>query len=370
MNKNKVITDIEQLTPEYLTNIFKKKGYLSHGKVIKIIKKKPLEHYASNMHFLELTFSNDAQTELISTEIALKIRKIPNSQLIKHEVDFYNLVAKNMNEMPIPVCYDAVFSENTGFSHIILENLSKSHLEYLEYPPSKQYLERAIDCLAEIHAFWWDDQQLKDFYKHSYFFYNFKENSFNEKEVFNWFGDWFENESRNLDRMLKSLGDRISVKRKKFLKTIFSLFPQVVYERIQQDNLTIIHGDPHYWNFFFPDDITNQQSKAILIDWDTWSIGVGGQDLAYMIGLFFYPDYRHLIEKDIIKRYYDNLLKFGIENYSWDDCWYDYRLFAMLNIYRVIHWWSENKPWWTGLVARLEFSISTIKDLNCMELLE
>ena len=89
-----------------------------------------------------------------------------------------------------------------------------------------------------------------------------------------------------------------------------------------------------------------------------------------MIGLFFYPDYRHLVEKDLIKRYYDNLLKFGIKGYSWDDCWYDYRLFAILNIYRIIQWWSENKPWWTGLVARLEFSISTIEELNCMELLK
>ncbi len=33
MNGKGVITNIEQLTPEWLTNIFKKKGYLSNGKV-------------------------------------------------------------------------------------------------------------------------------------------------------------------------------------------------------------------------------------------------------------------------------------------------------------------------------------------------
>jgi carboxylesterase type B len=38
-----------------------------------------------------------------------------------------------------------------------------------------------------------------------------------------------------------------------------------------------------------------------------------------MIGMWFFPDYRHLIEKDLIKRYHDNLLKFGINNYSWDN---------------------------------------------------
>ena len=114
----------------------------------------------------------------------------------------------------------------------------------------------------------------------------------------------------------------------------------------------------------------NEKYKVILSDWQGWNIGVGCLDLAYMIGLMLFPDYRHLIEKDLIKRYHNHLIKLGIKNYSWDDCWYDYKLFAILNIYRVIQWWSEGRPWWTGLVARLEFSISTIEDLNCMELLE
>jgi len=34
MKENKVITNIEQLTPEWLTSIFKNNGYLSKGKVI------------------------------------------------------------------------------------------------------------------------------------------------------------------------------------------------------------------------------------------------------------------------------------------------------------------------------------------------
>ena len=40
MKENKVITNIEQLTPEWMTRIFKNKGYLNQGKVTKIIKKK------------------------------------------------------------------------------------------------------------------------------------------------------------------------------------------------------------------------------------------------------------------------------------------------------------------------------------------
>ncbi len=115
--------------------------------------------------------------------------------------------------------------------------------------------------------------------------------------------------------------------------------------------------------------MVNPKSKAILFDWQTWGIGIGCQDLSFMIGLLFYPDYRSLIEIDLIKRYHINHIKSGIKDYDWDDCWYDYKLFSLLNIFRVVWWWSFNTPLpfcWN----RLESSISTIEDLNCMELLE
>ena len=370
MHGKGVITDIEQLTPEWLTNIFKKKGYLSNGKVTKIIKKNSLETVTSNVHFLELNFSNDDLTEAASPEIVVKIPKSGDFAKFvgKHETKFYNIVAETMNNMPIPICYDAAFSEETGGSHIILNNLSKTHKEILNYapiPPSKRYCDRAIDCLAEIHAFWWDDQKLKDFSKYAYVFYTFKENSFNEKEIFN----WFQNQNGNLERFLKLLGDRISDKRKELFKTVFSLYPQLAYERIKKENITVIHADAHFWNFFYPKDIENEKNKALLIDWQSWGIGVGCQDLAYMIGLFMYPEGRRLIEKVLIKRYHNDLLKFGVKNYSWDECWYDYRLGALLNLYRIVWWWSVNAPpivWWD----RLEKSFLTLEDLNCLELLE
>jgi len=268
-----------------------------------------------------------------------------------------------MNQGTIPTCYDAVFSEESGWSHIILEDLSKTHLGIWDYPPRKRYCEKAIDCLAEIHAFWWDHPKLKELSKHSYVLYTFKENSFTEEVIFK----WFNTQKRTLSRFLEFLGDGISNNRKELIKSVFSLYPQVAYERIKKENITIIHSDSHILNFFYPKDITNQKSKAKLFDWQTWGIGVGCQDLAYMIGLFFYPDYRHLMEIDLIKRYHNELLKLGIKDYSWDDCWYDYKLWALLNLYRIIWWWSVGMP---PIEGYLENTLCTIEDLNCMELLE
>ena len=287
MKENKVITNIEQLTPEWLTSIFKNKGYLSKGKVSAII-------------------SRNSQ-EALSSKIVIKKPK-PNTvsfkelSMFKHEVNFYNLVAGSLNEMLIPTCYDATVSE---------------------------------------------------------------ENSFNEKEIFN----WFENESRTVNRMLESLGDRKSNKRKELFKTVFSLYPQLAWERLTKKNITIINCDAHFWNFFYLKDIENGKSRAKLFDWEGWVLGVGTIDLAFMIGLFWYPERRHLMEEDLVKRYHNQLLNLGVRNYDWDDFWYDYRFSALNNLYDVVWWWNNGSStvlWWDAL----ERAFLTLEDLNCMEFLE
>ena len=110
MKVNKVINNIEQLTPEWLTTIFKNKGYLSKGKVAKIILKHSEVTITSNMDFLKLKFSNDAQTEPSIPHIVVKIPKPVMKILGTHEVKFYSIIAETMNQGTIPTCYDAVFS--------------------------------------------------------------------------------------------------------------------------------------------------------------------------------------------------------------------------------------------------------------------
>ena len=360
MKENKVITNIEQLTPDWLTNIFKNNGYLTQGKITEIISIIPLRE-GSITYSLELKFSEDAQREELSSNIVVKTLSYDDKLLRTREAKFYSIVAKTMSEKPIPTCYDSVFSEETGLSHIILENFSRTHEQYSEYLPSKRYFEKAIDSLAEIHAFWWDHKRLKELSKHSFVYYPMIENSFNKKENLQWINEQ--------ERFLDLIEEKISDKRRKLLKTIFSLYPQVAHERFKKEKITLVHNDAHIFNFYFPKKSVNQKSKAILFDWECWGVGAGCQDLVYMIGFWHFPDYRHLIEKDLIKYYHNVLLKYSVKDYSWDECWYDYRLFALLNLYRIVWWWSVNLKtsiWWRGL----ERSLLTIEDLKCMELLE
>ncbi|MHA2474975.1 MAG: phosphotransferase [Promethearchaeota archaeon] len=328
MKSNKIITDIGQLTPEWLTSIFKKNGYLCQGKIIDLTDINSLRpDIGSTTYSCALKFSEDAQKDNFSSKIVIKVLADGETS----EAKFYSIVAKHMPGMPIPICYDVAYSEETGASHVILENFSETHYQYSDYPPSKQIFKKAIDSLAEIHAYWWDNKKLNKLLEHSASFYPMK--AFKEKQNLLCI--------REQEKFLQTIDHKISEHRKKLLRKIFALFPRIAHKRYKKGNITLIHNDAHTYNFYFPKDSEDHKLKAILFDWEAWSIDVGCQDLVYMIGFWYFPDYRHLVEKGLIKYYHTALLDHGVKNYSWDECWDDYRLYALISIFRIVRWYDS-----------------------------
>jgi hypothetical protein len=57
----------------------------------------------------------------------------------------------------IPRCYYAARDQQSGGFSIVLEDLSQTHFQ-TEYPlpPTIDLCEMALDCLAEVHAAWWN----------------------------------------------------------------------------------------------------------------------------------------------------------------------------------------------------------------------
>src|SRR6185312_5718669 len=131
------------------------------------------------------------------------------------------------------------------------------------------------------------------------------------------------------------LGDRLSRERRKVYETLLALLPHF-WERhrwqrlIARNACTLLHGDAHLWSFLYPHDPDTDTVR--IIDWQFWHLGVGTDDLAYMMALHWYPDRRRTLERDLLKRYHDELLRHNVNNYVWDECWFDYRVSAMRNL--------------------------------------
>jgi thiamine kinase-like enzyme len=172
---------------------------------------------------------------------------------------------------------------------------------------------------------------------------------------------------------LQFLGERLFDDERKMYEAILSALPRLWEKRLKprleaRSNLTLIHMDFHFANVLLPR--TPGSDDVRLIDWASWNIYMGAQDLAYAIGLHWSPKRRKVLEADMVKLYHQRLLAHGVEGYSWEECWDDYRIGIIVNVLSPILRWAmfdEAKTgWWWSIVER---TLQAFEDLDCAELL-
>ncbi len=342
------LSAVDQVTPDWLTQVFKESNILKKGSIISV-QKSPVGDTPFSMPKitrLHIKYSGDAVGNL-PERLIFKIAKK------EKEWFFYEELAKVMQAPSIPRCFHVGRDQETEISYLLLEDLGDSHSQ-TQWPiaPSLSMCEKTMDCIAEFHAFWWQHPHL--------------ENDLRDKLTL---GDYWLNRINlaiaNLPNFLDFIGDRLSTKRKKIYEKVLSSQNTFWQPQRSKHALTLIHGDAHFWNFVYPRDNTD---RVRIFDWNGWDIAKGTDDLAYMIGLHWYPERRDRFEIPLLKRYHAVLLQQGIKDYSWEDCWDDYRHSAMLNLFIPVWQWTKEISqivWW----SHLERSFLTFEDLACKELL-
>jgi len=357
-----VITDVKEVTPEWLTNVLRANGHLDHEHVTAVELKSSRQTIISNIHYLELTYSA-VTSERSPSKLFLKLSKPGFDSEIaarfgKRESEFYNVIAKSMNDPPSAPCYDAAFSPDNGKSHMLLADLSETHFQTdWPLPPTKPHCEAVIGSLAKFHAAWWDHPELGK--------------SIGKFPSAGSIDEYVQTMEKKFPEFVDFLDDRLSADRRRLFERVLSTAPGLWKERIREDrtdgkDLTLIHGDAHFWNCLHPRRL--DQDKVYIIDWQCWRIDTATDDLAYMIGLHWYPDRRRALERDLLRIYHDNLLVYGVKNYDSDACWYDYRLSAIGNLFVPLWQWSA-KLWPVIWWPHLERAFLAFEDLHCEELL-
>ena len=84
----------------------------------------------------------------------------------------------------------------------------------------------------------------------------------------------------------------------------------------------IVHGDYRLDNLMFP-----PQGRGVsALDWQTVGVAPPCRDLAYFLGTALRPEDRRRSESDLVALYFDDLERRGVQGYSRDECFDDYRL--------------------------------------------
>ena len=345
-----------EATPERLTGILRRAGVLERGEVADVAVETSRDTLISRVARLRLTYDG---ADGGPSHVFFKTRRDGLDQALgevgRKEVAFYDAVAVAAPAGLLPRCYEAVAAP-TGHWHLMLEDLTVSHEALGEWPlpPSTERLVAAAAAHARFHAAWWDDARLGVSI------------------------GAFADESGALDRHLAAfpkdvaafadrLGDRLSAGRKAVYERLIAAAPRLLGRYRSHRNLTLVHGDAHVWNALFPRD--GRLGDVRLIDWDAWRVDTATHDLAYMIAVHCFPDWRRRYERESLRRYHDALVAAGVGRYPFEALWEDYRQSVLWQIATPM--WQANHglgPWiWWNHLERI---MSAVQDLGCLELLD
>ena len=344
--------------PLFLTDVLRRAGVLGDARVrdAKVESSQPT--LLSRITCLRLTYDGAAldapNTLILKSALTQRMQSTWNAG--RQEVAFYRDVAPVMPADIVPRCFDAAWDEATNAWHLLLEDLTDTHRIVTQWPlpPSAAQCEGIITAWARFHAAWWDDPRLGT-------------------SIGRWPSDAeVEAYLRRLAQQFARFADQLGELLPRERRTLFERFVSAasgLYERRQRHhrNLTIAHGDAHFWNCFLARDQARHDIR--LFDWDSWRLGMATGDLAYMMAMHWYPDRRRRLEGRLLDHYHTELMAQGVEGYDRRALEEDYRRSALwLLAYPVWQAASDIPPviWWNNL----ERILLAVDDLGCIELLD
>lgn len=342
--------------PGHLTEILRRSGVLGDGRVADVAVETTYPTILSSIVRLRLAFDGAAADAPGSL-----ILKAPHPdrlggtwQVGRQEVAFYKDIAAASPAGLVPRCFDAHWDAGGEPWHLLLEDLTDSHLIPTRWPlpPTLAQCEGIVRTRAHFHAAWWDDPRL-----------GATAGTWPEaaavEQTLKRLGDC-------VARFTDQLGDRLSDDRRAFYARLLEAAPRLAERRLMRRHKTIIHGDAHVWNCFLPR--TGALDDVRLFDWDSWRLGNASDDLAYMMALHWHPDLRRERERHLLDCYHGELQSRGVQGYDRRALQDDYRLSVLWQTTMPIWQHAADLPpviWWHHL-DRIHLAVD---DLGCRDLL-
>ncbi len=229
------------------------------------------------------------------------------------EVNFYEL-ATTESQLPLVDCYYSEFDADTSSSILLIEDLSNVQtIEFLD-GCNIEDAKIVVQALAQLHVRWWNSPQLE---KISWL------SSFHTWD----FVDWWQQYPHELHTLLPNLDIPDSIF--KVGGKVMSNLPSII-NRLEGSPTTLIHRDIHVDNILFEEQSIYRSAR--IIDWQLVGRGLGISDIAYFMISSIPPKQRQQAEHDLVKMYHSNLEQAGIDDYSFKQCWADYKFSAVAKL--------------------------------------
>ena len=218
------------------------------------------------------------------------------------ETLFYTELA---DSLPIrtPECFYGAISDDHSTFTLLLEDLAPAQQGDQIGGGSDAEIEAAVRNLAGLHAPRWNDPWLEQL-------------------------DWVFQSGSDEFALYIEMGTPVFIERyqtrlsREDAATLRSYAAGVRrWLEIRPVEKTLVHGDYRLDNLMF--DASGGGCSVAAVDWQTLSVGCGGQDLAYLLGNSSPPEERRRHESHMLEVYRESMGRLGVER-SVDEIYADY----------------------------------------------
>jgi hypothetical protein len=214
------------------------------------------------------------------------------------EVAFYRN-ASNRNG-PLPACYLAVYDKAGGWFTLVLSDIVAAVVGDQIRGCSDLQARLGIRALAELHAPMFNDAA------EGRRGYANQRNPLNQSLM-----------SVLLPTFLDRYADRIAADHAQVCRTFVAALDGWAADR--RAPFGLVHGDYRLDNLLFGAD------SCTVVDWQTVSWGPVMTDVAYFLGSSLVVADRRAQERELVRFYHDELVRRGVGNFTWEQCWAGYR---------------------------------------------
>jgi hypothetical protein len=358
---SEVITEVEELTSDRLTDLLRIGGALPQGRVLEVQLEADASGQAALAH-MRLTYSPDAPSAAprrLFAKLARHDRIYPGYETVsQNEAHFYQIFAPLIGTPPLVQCYAVAYDQQRRRTHLLLEDIADTHgaprfPDEWPLPPPYVLYQQIVDALAICHAACWDHPRLAEWPN------GYPTSACSPLAI--------QYGTQSYPQFADALGDRLSPGARRIFEQVLAAYPSLSRRMATRQHFTLVHGDFLFGNILLPHD--PQQEQVRIVDWEMCNINLGTFDLAEVLSLHWDAGSRSERERDLVARYYASLCAQGVANYSWDQCWYDYRLAVINHLFSPIQQWADQHwPgfWW----GRMERTLKRFIDFECAELLD
>jgi len=356
-----VITSVDQVTTGWLSDVLRQGGTLDQGAVESFALETGVATLSTNAR-LDLTYSADAQ----GARPRKLFLKMVNTDLKDEffddtEINYYFRDYIGLESAPLVRAYDAAYSEAQRRYHLLMADHSETHTVALYKPVTLEYGLALAEALAILHAHWWGRERLES-----------GKSPIPSADVIRRFVSIAE---PGAGHIIAGCADQLKPHWPALLREVYAHHPRLMIERTRDSSdgsgFTLIHGDLNGFNILVP----KAGDRPIYLldrqpfDWSltTW---LGVYDLLFPMLTDWEVEQRRAYEQPILRCYHQCLIERGVQKYSWEQLWRDYRLSAVICVYVATEWCRGflnvgGMPRWMPMLHK---TLTALDDLDCAAL--